>query len=71
MLFRRKGWLKKEYDEKLVKDLQEAKIFWEQQRVFVQKSFEPSMELIEQANTAEAVYFSLLNEAKKRKVRIK
>lgn len=71
MLFRRKGWLKREYDEKLLADLQQSKTFWEQQRTFVKRSFDPSSELIEQAKAAEAIYFSLLNEAKKRNIRIK
>ncbi|MET3700091.1 uncharacterized protein DUF2508 [Bacillus oleivorans] len=71
MLLRRRGWLKKEYDQKLIVELNEAKTTWEQQKTLIHKSFDPSAELIEQVKTAEAIYFSLINEAKNRKVRIR
>ena len=71
MLLRRRGWLKKEYDQKLLDELHEAKATWEQQKILIHKSFDPSAELMEQVKTAEAIYFSLLNEAKIRKVRIR
>ncbi|HWO78656.1 MAG TPA: YaaL family protein [Bacillus sp. (in: firmicutes)] len=70
MLLRRRGWLKKEYDRKLLAEVYEAKTTWEQQKTLIHKSFDPSAELIEQVKTAEAIYFSLLNEAKNRNVRI-
>lgn len=71
MLFRRKGRLRREYDERLLEELEFARASWERQRDFVNRSFEVNEGLIEGAQVAESLYFSLLGEAKKRKVRMR
>lgn len=71
MFFRRKGWLRKEFDEKLLKQLNELRADWNNQKSLVEKSFDPSPEAISQAKLAEAKYFFLFKEAKKRNVKVR
>lgn len=68
MFFRRKGWLRKEYDEKLLKHMNDYKNEWQQQRMLLEKSFDPSEEVICQTKLAEAKYFFLFKEAKHRNI---
>jgi hypothetical protein len=68
MFFRRKGWLRKEYDEKLLIQLDSTKQDRQQQKMLLEKCFEPSDEVILQMKLVEAKYFFLLKEAKNRKV---
>jgi hypothetical protein len=68
MFFRRKGWLRKEYDEKLLIQLDSIKQDRQQQKLLLEKCFEPSDEVILQMKLVEAKYFFLLKEAKNRKV---
>jgi hypothetical protein len=70
MLFRRKGRLRKEYDEKLLAQLNRYKINWQQEKLLLEKSFDPSEEVICQTKIAEAKYIFLLREAKQRNVTI-
>jgi len=70
MFFRRKGRLRKEYDEKLLAQLNRYKINWQQEKMLLEKSFDPSDEVICQAKIAEAKYIFLLKEAKQRNVTI-
>ncbi|MBN6890019.1 uncharacterized protein DUF2508 [Cytobacillus horneckiae] len=70
MFFRRKGWLRKEYDKKLLNQLDSLKVEWKNQRSLIEKSFDPSAESISEAKLAEAKYFYLFKEAKKRNVSI-
>jgi hypothetical protein len=70
MFFRRKGWLRKEYDEQLLAQLSEYKSQWQKQKQLLDKSFDPSEEAICQTKIAEVKYFFLLREAKQRNVRI-
>ncbi len=70
MLFRRKGWLRKEFDEKLLDRLTEFKDSWVSQKQLIERSFEPSTEAINQAKIAEAKYFFLFKEVKRRKISI-
>ncbi|MBT2658828.1 YaaL family protein [Bacillus sp. ISL-18] len=70
MFFRRKGRLRKEYDEKLLAQLNRYKINWQQEKLLLEKSFDPSDEVICQAKIAEAKYIFLLKEAKQRNVTI-
>ncbi|CAM4034416.1 YaaL family protein [Mesobacillus zeae] len=70
MLFSRKKRLRKEFDEKLLVQLDELKADWSNQRNLVEKSFDPSDEFIAEAKLAEAKYFYLFKEAKERKVRL-
>jgi hypothetical protein len=68
MFFRRKGWLRKEYDEKLLMQLNRFKEHWQQEKQLLEKSFDPSDEVICQTKIAEAKYIFLLREAKQRNV---
>ena len=71
MFFRRKGWLRKEYDEKLLTQLQEYKEQWQKQKQLLERSFDPSEEAICQTKIAQVKYYFLLKEAKHRNVRMK
>ncbi|MCM3729855.1 YaaL family protein [Neobacillus cucumis] len=70
MFFRRKGRLRKEYDEKLIAQLNRFKTHWQQEKMLLEKSFDPSEEVICQTKIAEAKYIFLLREAKQRNVTI-
>jgi hypothetical protein len=70
MFFRRKGWLRKEYDERLLAKLEEYKGDWHQQKLLLDKSFDPSEEVICQTKIAEVKYIFLLKEAKQRNVKL-
>ncbi|TWD87910.1 uncharacterized protein DUF2508 [Neobacillus bataviensis] len=70
MFFRRKGRLRKEYDEKLLTQLNRFKTHWQQEKMLLEKSFDPSEEVICQTKIAEAKYIFLLREAKQRNVTI-
>ncbi|MDQ0202236.1 YaaL family protein [Neobacillus ginsengisoli] len=71
MFFRRKGRLRKEFDEKMLTQLNEYKADWQQQKLLLDKSFDPSEEVICQTKIAEVKYFFLLKEAKQRNITIK
>jgi hypothetical protein len=71
MFFRRRGWLRKEYDEKLLIKIQEYKDYWQQQKLLLDKSFDPSEEVICQTKIAEIKYIFLLKEAKERNLTLK
>jgi hypothetical protein len=71
MFFRRKGQLRKEYDERLLTKLEQYKEYWQQQKILLDKSFDPSEEVICQTKIAEVKYIFLLKEAKQRKVSLK
>lgn len=71
MFFRRKGWLRKEFDEKLLNNINEFKNDWQQQKMLLEKSFDPSEEVICQTKLAEAKYFFLFKEAKHRNITLK
>ena len=68
MFFRRKGRLRKEYDEKLLMQLNRFKVHWQQEKLLLEKSFDPSDEVICQTKIAEVKYIFLLREAKQRNV---
>lgn len=68
MFFRRKGRLRKEYDEKLLTQLNRYKMHWQQEKLLLEKSFDPSEEVICQTKIAEAKYIFLISEAKQRNV---
>ncbi|WP_102273334.1 YaaL family protein [Cytobacillus massiliigabonensis] len=71
MLFRKKGWLRKEFDDQLLEKVNELKNSWNSQRQLLEKSFDPSAEAISQAKIAEAKYFFLFKEVRKRKITIR
>ncbi|MBL4952238.1 YaaL family protein [Neobacillus sp. OS1-32] len=71
MFFRRKEWLRREFDEKLLVQLNKHKEKWQQEKLLLEKSFDPSDEVIVQAKIAEAKYIFLLKEAKQRKISLR
>lgn len=71
MFFRRKGWLRKEFDEKLFSQIEGVRTNWANQRSLVAKSIDPSDEILCQSKLTDAIYFYLIKEAKNRKISIK
>lgn len=71
MLFRKKGWLRKEFDDLLLEKVNELRDTWNNQRQLLEKSFDPSAEAISQEKVAEAKYFFLFKEVRKRKITIR
>jgi hypothetical protein len=71
MLFHRKGRLKREFNEKLLQQLDQVKAEWTNKKKLVERSFDPSGEFIAESKLAEAKYFFLFKEAKERKISIK
>ncbi|WP_026693536.1 YaaL family protein [Peribacillus kribbensis] len=71
MFFRKKGSLRKEYDQKLIDQLEELKVSWLNQKALLEKSLDPSPDIICQAKIAEVKYFYLFKEAKSRQVKLK
>ncbi len=71
MFFRRKGWLRQEYDDKLLSQLTRYKDNWQQEKLLLEKSFDPSEEVICQTKIAEAKYVFFLGEVKQRNVTLK
>ncbi|MCM3571364.1 YaaL family protein [Neobacillus mesonae] len=71
MFFRRKEWLRKEFDEKLLIQLNRFKESWQKEKALLEKSFDPSEEVICQTKIAEAKYIFLLREAKQRKLSLR
>jgi hypothetical protein len=70
MLFRRKGKLREDYDEKLIQQLNNSKENWDRQSSLQEKSFDPYFEVDLQTKLARAKYLFLLREAKKRSLSI-
>lgn len=70
MLFRRKGWLRNHYDQQLLQDLLTMKKEWNRQKQLVDKSVEPSSQVLYELKLAEVKYFFLLREAKQRNIKI-
>ncbi|MCK6255098.1 YaaL family protein [Fictibacillus sp. WQ 8-8] len=68
MFFSRKGRLRKAGDERLLETLQQVKSVWTHQKGLVERSVEPSEQVIYELKLAEAKYLFLLKEAKIRKV---
>ncbi|WP_445493211.1 YaaL family protein [Niallia sp. 03133] len=71
MLFRRKGKLRKEFDEKLLVQFKHLKQDWLNEKSLLDKSFDPSDEVLCAARLTEAKYFFLFKEAKERKVTLR
>ena len=70
MFFRRKGWLRAEFDEKLIEQINELKKSWDHQNSLYKKSFDPFGEMELQTKLARAKYLYLLREAKRRNLSI-
>ncbi|HWJ76875.1 MAG TPA: YaaL family protein [Niallia sp.] len=70
MLFQRKGKLRKEFDEKLLVQFNHSKKEWLNDKSLLDKSFDPSDDVICAAKLTEAKYFFLLKEAKERSIKL-
>ena len=70
MFFRRKGQLKKEFDEQLLTTFVNVKSDWMKQTDLIEKSVDPSDEVLLSVKVARAKYLYLLKEAKKRNISI-
>ncbi|MEI4804519.1 YaaL family protein [Bacillus sp. NPDC077411] len=70
MFFQKKKKLRKEYDEKLIVLLEQVKTEWIRQKRIVEQSIEPSEDVLCYLKLAEAKYFYLLKEAKRRPVKM-
>jgi hypothetical protein len=70
LLFRRKGWLRSQYDQQLVQNLLNMKEEWNRQKQLVDKSVEPSTQVLYELKIAESKYFFLLKEAKIRNIKM-
>ncbi|MFP3721640.1 YaaL family protein [Niallia circulans] len=70
MFFRRKGKLRKEFDEKLLVQFSHLKKEWLNDKSLLDKSFDPSDEVISESKLSEAKYFFLFKEAKQRKINL-
>ncbi|WP_078414977.1 YaaL family protein [Priestia abyssalis] len=70
MFFRRKGQLKKEFDEKLLTTFVNVKSDWLKQTDLIEKSVDPSDEVLLSVKVARVKYLYLLREAKKRNISI-
>lgn len=70
MFFRRKGQLKKEFDEQLLTTFVNVKSDWLKQTDLIEKSVDPSDEVLLSVKVARAKYLYLLREAKKRNISI-
>ncbi|NTU28488.1 YaaL family protein [Bacillus tequilensis] len=70
MGFLRKKTLRSEFDEKLTEQLFKQKEEWNRQKKLVEKSLEPSAEVLYELKVAEAKYFFYLREAKQRDLKI-
>ncbi|RFB09468.1 DUF2508 family protein [Bacillus sp. HNG] len=68
MLFKKKGKLRNEFNQKLFTQLEIAKKEWMRQKNLIEKSIEPSDDILNELKVAETKYFFLLREAKRRKV---
>lgn len=70
MLFKRKGTLKKEYDQKLLHQIEELKLRWKNEKSLYDKSFDINEELERQVELTELKYLYLYREAKARQIKI-
>jgi len=71
MFFRRKGKLRNAFDEKLLTQLSRFKEQSQRKKLLLEKSFDPSEEVICETKIAEVKYFFLIREAKQRNVTLK
>lgn len=70
MLFRKKFKLRKEFDQLLISQIEHLKEELSRQKKLVEKSVEPSEEILQKLKVLEAKYFFLLRQAKIRNVSI-
>ncbi|MBM7705088.1 YaaL family protein [Metabacillus iocasae] len=70
MFFKRKGWLRKEFDGQLLNTFIEAKEDWSKKTDMINRGVDPSDEVIVSGKIAKAKYLYLLREAKYRDIKI-
>lgn len=70
LFFKRKGRLKKEYDEKLLNQLRELKADWNHKKYIFEKSYNEFEDLEREAKLAELKFFYVFKEAKQRNIKI-
>ena len=70
MFFRRKGWLREEFDEKLIKQLSDLKEDWDRKVLYRKKVLILILKMELQTKLARSKYLFLLSEAKKRNLSI-
>ncbi|WP_110114898.1 YaaL family protein [Bacillus sp. CGMCC 1.16541] len=70
MFFKRKGWLRKEFDAQLLETFIQAKDDWSKKTDIINRSVDPSDEVIVSGKIAKAKYLYLLKEAKYRNIKI-
>ncbi|WP_349409039.1 YaaL family protein [Pseudalkalibacillus sp. SCS-8] len=70
MFFRRKGRLRKEANERLLKTIDSVRSEWLTKKELIENSVEPSEQVLFEVELAKAKYFFLLKEAKVRKIRM-
>ncbi|THE09544.1 DUF2508 family protein [Bacillus timonensis] len=68
MLFKKKRKLRNEFNQQLFTQLEIAKKEWMRQKSLIEKSIEPSGDILNDLKVAETKYFFLLREAKRRKI---
>ncbi|TKH02821.1 DUF2508 family protein [Peribacillus simplex] len=71
MFFRKKKKLRNEFNDSLIEELEQLKTNWHNQKSLLEKSVDPSEEVIAQTRLAEVKYFYLFREVKRRNVRLK
>ncbi|WP_096156123.1 MULTISPECIES: YaaL family protein [Bacillus] len=69
MFFRKKDRLKNQFDEKIMKLTEENKDLWSKKKALVEKSLDPSEEVVCKLKLAEAKYLFLLKEVRYRKMK--
>lgn len=70
-MFRRKGKLRKEYDEKLMNLMKETKEDWNNAKVIEELSDDYDLETIANRKKAESIHFYLFKEARIRKIMLR
>ncbi|TYR78159.1 DUF2508 family protein [Priestia megaterium] len=71
MFFKRKGWLRKEYDDQFVSTFIQVKESWTKKTAMVERSVDPSEDVTVDVKLAKAKYLFLLKEAKQRNLSIR
>ncbi|MDX5475885.1 MAG: YaaL family protein [Bacillaceae bacterium] len=69
MFFRKKDRLKNQFDEKIMQQTEESKDIWSRKKALVEKSLDPSEEVVCKLKLAEAKYLFLLKEVRYRKMK--
>lgn len=71
MLFKRKGKLKREFDDKLIQLMKETKDDWNNAKVVEGLVDDYDLNVIAQRKAAESIHFYLFKEARIRKILIR